>query len=89
MESLKTTKNYSSMYTTRIPSTVKTYQTIGYLLTDTERTVAIVILCSIAGIVVITGKMSFATNSKYRNLSIIFRFLRNSIIFGSFVFLAI
>ena len=69
MESLKTTKNYSSIYTTRIPSTVKTYQTIGYLLTDTERTVAIVILCSIAGIIVITGKMELTTNFMYHNWS--------------------
>ena len=60
------------MYTTRIPSTVKTYQTIGYLLTDTERTVAIVILCSIAGIIVITGKMRLATNFRYRNWSRLF-----------------
>ena len=47
--------NHSRIYTTRVPSTVKTYQTVGYLLTDTERTVVIVILFSIAGIIVITG----------------------------------
>ena len=58
MEFLKTTTNYSGTYTTRMPSKVKTYQTVGYLLTDTERIVVIVILCSIAGIIVITGKIS-------------------------------
>ena len=56
MEFLKTTTtNYSGTYTTRIPSKVKTYQTVGYLLTDAERTVVIVVLCSIAGIIVVTG----------------------------------
>ena len=54
-------KNVSEVATRRVPSKIRTYSNqnnfdVGYLLTDTERTIILIVSCSIGGIIIISGK---------------------------------
>ena len=55
------TNNKSDVATRRGPSKIRTYSNqnnfdVGYLLTDTERIIILIVSCSIGGIIIISGK---------------------------------
>ena len=55
------TQNISDVATRRGPPKIRTYSNqnnfdVGYLLTDTDRTIILIVSCSIGGIIIISGK---------------------------------
>ena len=58
--------NQSGKSTTRMPSTVKTYENIGYILTDNEKMVLVIVFFTGIGIIVVTGiYISFQIKSQH------------------------
>ena len=63
--------NQSGKSTTRMPSTVKTYENIGYILTDNEKMVLVIVFFTGIGIIVVTGIYIFHFKSNHNIMNII------------------